>query len=496
MNKVFNINLLRKIQTSNFVRRSGAFLTAVALAGVLGACATNQNVSDNNDIEQQHSVTDDTLVPNDSQVYNFDYKPHFAFEGIAEEPAEEVSELIDWTNAEISLKDKEENFCHLLRWDGYEPYHNFEIATYENSKNFGIPYYKVFDKDGFLKNGLTYHGVIYVNEYTTVLENEIYSEDKDKFTYTILNHNTGKTREIEASSLYSLNGYLVKCDLDGYIPYYQLLYPDGSLTSDNVYTAIAISEDYICLSKDGKTNIIDISTWQAKEIDGSVRSIDNNFIILRNKDGEGVYYLVDIEADLIEKIPCSFSFIRFVTRDEYEPTFACSDFSKIENKETTALYSASGERLSNYYEYISWDNGSGYVQATSSADYSTSTKVTNLINKYGVEELSRIEAYSLDVVNKTNLVIFRENGESGKFGVMDLNGTILLKPQYDSLFAIASKGTDGKPDPTALVGRINDKNITVVFDLNLNELLRGDYGFFEAAKKTQVIQNEKRLTLS
>ena len=507
MIKNINLEVLEKIKKSSLVKRIGVLVTAVAIAFTLAACSNGNTKKGASDVTSPPSITDINTEDNkENLVYDFQFTQRTEIDT-------NQYEQVNWVDTENLLKQKSD-FCHILRWENIESSRNFEIAVYENSNDFGKCYYNIVDKNGLLRNGITYYGgVSCVNEYTSILENEEYNSEKGSdylYTYTILNHNTGTTKEIKALRLYYANGYMVKYDFEkndkgSYDSKYQLLYADGTIASDTIYSNF--TRDYgnktnIFLYKDGITEILDTTTGKARKIEGKVESANNNFLVLGNSEGKGIYYLVDIETDLIEKMSFSkeFNTIHFVNRDPNNPTFEFINYD-LDKDSMSALYSANGERLSNYYKSIrTWQNNSGYIETTTSADYDNKIAVKNLINIYGVEELSNINAFYLEVIEGTNIIIYKENGQDGKYGLMDTNGNILQKAIYNNLYNHNIIDADGNIEITYFIGRIKDKKITVVLDKDLNEILRGDYGYYNASAKGFDIltqdSSQKKLTLN
>lgn len=494
---------LRSFQGGSFVTRPktriGALLITLLLTGALlfSGCGTSNDLGEEfSSTTPASTATISNTETKDNLVYDFPFTPN------TKANKTEYTAL-DWEALRKSLKETENEFYCFLKWNDCELNHNFEIAVYENSNEFGKSYYKIMDNSGFLKNGLTYFGTATsINDNTTLLENEERNSENGsgyQYTYTILDHNTGHTKEFKAKFAYPAKGYIIAYNYNdiNFRSEHQLLYADGTPASDVIYGGITsdFTNDNIFLKKDRSTIILDTKTGKAREINGTVMSADNGFIVLKINGKVGVYYLLDLESELIEKIACSFSEINFATRGEADPTFVCTDDS-LDTEANSALYSVEGERLSNYYDSIMYWNEGTLIEAATSKDYISQTGTLNLINKYGIEELNGIDAFSLNYVDTTKFIIFRTNGENGKYGIMDIKGNILIEPIFDTLM-INKYLINGEVTNIIFVGRINGQKITVVLDNNLNELVKGNFGFFAACDKAwDLLDSTMKLTLN
>lgn len=457
-----------------------ALCTTLCLgSGILTGCS-----SDSKKVEKEEYVESKDSVENkDRFVYDFHFAQKF------EEDTMQY-ESVNWEETENLLKQRYNNFVQISRY-GYDrmaPCHNYEIAMFEDFSEFGEVYFKIVDKNGYLADTNDYGSIRCINDYITLLS------DFNKNVYTILNHNTGTINQIyDADYMYYANGYIAKLknqNLASYDRDYELLYADGTVASDTIYRNIVVdySGNKLYLQKDTGVEILDTETGKARIIDGEVTDASNNFLVLHTKEGDGVYYLSDIESDLIEKIPCSFKKIKFAVTDETEPVFSCDQ--NFGNKTLKALFSVNGERLSKYYEAID-PNEIGYVTAI---NHENNTKSISVLNRYGVEELSNINAESLFVLGDTNFVEYRQNN---KFGIMDFNGTILTEPIYDRLNIWCIVDNDNEIEKFYFIGRINDENITIALDENLNEICRGDYRYYEMEDKVDEKESQqKRLSLN
>lgn len=465
--------------------------------------------SDSKEIETEAIVStenNDIIHKKKSRVYDFQFARKF-------EADTNHYDDVDWSEIENSLEQKYYNFCNILRLDTEETNHNYEVAVFEDPIKFNEQYFKIVDKNGWFQDDIMYSDIIPVNEHTIVLEkNYLGSEESFSRTknYTILNKNIGITKSFSANNVFSGNGYISKkCsngrDSEGYLDYkYQLLYENGTVASDELYDDIIndYSTGRTYLQMGGKTELLDTKTGKARIIDGEVTRADQNFLVLRTKKGNGVYYLPNIKDDLIEKIPCNFREIKFLEKDEFEPIFSCED-----SNNNMAAYSVNGERLSNYYNYMDtnvlWRNKE-YLWGLTDVDYKNDISTISILDKNGTE-LSKFTVASQTYINNidenTGIIMYcsyDKNDKNDKYGFMDLSGKILQNLIYDRLIRIDAENNNGI-EFSYYIGRIESEGITVVLDENLNELFRGDYMAKEAEKMGyEILTNnrQKKLTRS
>ena len=402
----------------------------------------------------------------------------------------DLNTSFDWNTVKNMIETEQKEFRFLLSSDEH---HNYEIAVYEDSGTFGSTYYEIIDRTGKSINGASYEGaVISVNEDVSILPSDVKYSDDDLIDYILFDHNDGTFKIISANSLRVCKEYIVKTTIssDGTIEE-RLLYPNGDLAIDKVYENI-IGDDYtnnLFLIKDNDTEILDTLTLTAKKIPQKVVEAHSGYLTLEINEKNGVSYFGGDEFGLVEKIPCEFDSIYTVNNSE-QPLYSCLNYN-VDNKSAVAkLYSSEGECLSNEYNFIGYDTySSGYI------DVRNFDNTRSLIGYNGKEVLSNIDAKSLMHIPLTDKVIYKENCNGGKYGIMDFGGNVIISPTYDKIVINLFKEENDNID-CLIACRNEARQETVIFNKQLEQELIGDFGFYESLNKfftnsTKVYSKEK-----
>lgn len=389
-----------------------------------------------------------------------------------------LNENFDWDVVENTLKNDKKEFRLLLN---PKEHHNYEIALYEDSGTFGSTYYYIINRDAERINDISYEGtVIHVNQDVSILETDTKYSDTDLIDYILFDHNDGTFKIISANSLRVAKKYIVKTTIssDGKKEE-RLLYSNGDPVVEEAYENI-ICDAYtgnLFLIKDNYTEILDTLTLTAKKIPQKVVAANNGYLTIEIDGKKGVSYFGGLVLGLVEKIPCEFDSVYTVNQLE-NPLYSCLNYN-VDNKSTVSkLYSSEGKCLSKEYKFIGYDTyTSGYIDVQNSNDTRT------LIDYNGVEVLSNIESQCLIHVPLTDKVVYRENGNGGKYGIIDFNGTVLLPATYDRIFINIFKEENENTD-CFIICRNEARQETVVFNKELGQELIGDFGVYEAIDKT------------
>jgi len=381
---------------------------------------------------------------------------------------EEVKDY-DWIEIQKKLQEDPE-FVKLILGDNNKS--KYGLVLYENEESVFDDYFRVIDSNGNFvteKRNYNYLSVKNINKILTLIEVDPNYDNNTEKKYLIFNHDTNEGKEISAVIIYKYGDYLERIYYDGDSCYSQLLHLNGDVASSKKYFDIVgdLKNDRIYLVDEDykKTTLLKDKDGKSKQIDYVVQDAYNNYIIVSDKNNNvGVYYLDDVDNELKEVIPISYTDIYFANQDSEKIRFICRECT---NEDLYYLCSETGEKLTKGYSFMIKQGEENSILAYSLYDYYNNESIISYLNHDGVEIVSNIEAQNVYKISGTEALIFQENGKDGKYGVMDYNKNIILNPEFDRLY---QKTVDSGNDFIIIGTKIDGEFEEIyIFDSNFNQ---------------------------
>lgn len=330
-----NQNNLKQLGNKRLLTRICAFVGAMIIPVCASSCGSMEKTADKEPVHNE--VTTDDFLNEDTLPLDFengeDNIEIYDFPFLEQEEQKTIEHNTDWGKLDSKLRILYPNYCGFMGSNCETNYefssnHCLEIAMFQDEDSFDEISLRIVDEFGNFRSFLKYNSMWSVNSDVTILDNSGLHTDTNFNTYLLTNHVTGVTKELRANRINVANGYIVhRTKWDDFTYSERLLYPDGSLAIDERYDDIIADSlnKNIYLIKDNETEVLDTTTGKARKIPMKVTDANNGYLVVSDDKGkEGVYYLENLDSELVEKIPIEFSSIHALKYKD-DPLFSCGE---------------------------------------------------------------------------------------------------------------------------------------------------------------------------
>lgn len=470
----------------------------ISTALVFATIASFSGCSDTDTKEEIDTTTSVTTQADDENTNRIE-----VYDFIADDLSEtkpEVTEVYDWSNTESIIRETKDEFAMLITDDNHRENNGisankYSVVVFENDQEFGQEYLRIVDSEGNYYNNTRYYTYLTPNENTLVLTSSSPYSDKER--YTVFNRITGEEKSITADLLMPAGKYIYKqnyeTSVDSFDYTYELLNADGTPATNEIYDDLNYdyNTNYLYLTKDGKTEIVDTINDKARKIDGEVIQSRNGYLVIRTntekQEQYGAFKLTDINLELEEVIPyAKYDYISILSINSENTLFECSTYEENHNI-TKALLTATGETfISDSHDYYMRNfNGDNTITGIDIYHFGDSKPIRffTIYNEDGEAILKDQANNYVELIPDTTLAIIQIN-EDDKYGIVNYkDGAIIYEkePKYDRIYLEPIFDSNGEEIiDTYIIARNESAKQTDIYTKDLEQISKTDCGLLKA----------------